>query len=83
MPAGGICGDANAWFTLYSGATYEAPINGMYSFVPCRRVERDKFRFARPALSKKAAIRTWSRTIAHKPPISSRARNCSDSGNSR
>jgi hypothetical protein len=45
------CGDANAWFTLYSGATYEAPINGMYSFVPCRRADREDFRFARPALS--------------------------------
>jgi hypothetical protein len=45
------CGDANALFTLYSGATYEAPINGMYSFVPCRRADRDDFRFARPTLS--------------------------------
>src|SRR6267378_4091997 len=33
------CGDANALFTLYNGATYEAPINGMYSFVPCRRAD--------------------------------------------
>jgi hypothetical protein len=45
------CGDANAWFTLYSGATYETPINGMYSFVPCRRTDHEDFRFARPALS--------------------------------
>jgi hypothetical protein len=44
------CGDANALFTLYSGATYEAPINGMYSFVPCRGADRDDFRFARPTL---------------------------------
>ncbi len=59
--ASGICGDANAWFTLYSGATYEAPINGMYSFVPCRRVDRENFRFARPALSLPAEIvNPWS-----------------------
>jgi hypothetical protein len=56
------CGDANAWFTLYSGATYEAPINGMYSFVPCRRADREDFRFARPALSLPVEIvnpRSW------------------------
>jgi hypothetical protein len=47
----GARGDANAWFTLYSGATYEAPINGMYSFVPCRRADREDFRFARPTVS--------------------------------
>ena len=45
------CSDANAWFTLFSGATYEAPVNEMYSFVPCRRADRENFRFARPALS--------------------------------
>ena len=45
------CGDANALFTLYSGATYEAPINGMYSFVPCRCADRENVRFARPAVS--------------------------------
>ena len=47
----GAYGDANAWFTLYSGATYEAPVNGMYSFVPCRRADCENVRFARPALS--------------------------------
>ena len=49
--ASDACSAANAWFTLYSGATYEAPINGMYSFVPCRRADRKDFRFARPTLS--------------------------------
>jgi hypothetical protein len=44
------CGDARAWFTLFSGATYEASINEMYSFVPCRRSDRD-IRFARPTVS--------------------------------
>jgi len=44
-------GDRNTQFTLYSGATYESPINGMYSFVPSRRANHDGFRFARPAIS--------------------------------
>jgi hypothetical protein len=34
-------------FTLYRGATYEAPVNGMYSFVPCRRANADKARLSR------------------------------------
>jgi hypothetical protein len=44
-------GDGNTQFTLYSGATYEYPVNGMYSFVPSRRADHDGFRFARPAIS--------------------------------
>jgi hypothetical protein len=32
--ASNACGDANVWFTLYSGATHDAPIKGMYSFCP-------------------------------------------------
>jgi hypothetical protein len=43
--------DASTKFTLYRGATYEASINGTYSFVPCRRVEGKRFRFSRPSLS--------------------------------
>jgi hypothetical protein len=38
-------------FTLYWGATYEASINGMYSFVPCRRADAQKPRFPRPLIS--------------------------------
>lgn len=38
-------------FTLYRAATYEAPINGMYSFVPCRRADGDNARFPRPSIS--------------------------------
>jgi hypothetical protein len=38
-------------FTLYRGATYEAPINGMYSFVPCRRADTAQARFLRPSIS--------------------------------
>jgi hypothetical protein len=47
----GFCADTNASFALYSCATYEAPVNEMYSFVPCRRTDRENVRFARPALS--------------------------------
>jgi hypothetical protein len=60
--ASDACGDPNAWFMLYSGATYEAPINGMYSFVPCRRADREDFRFARPTLSLPPGVvnpRSW------------------------
>lgn len=35
-------------FTLYRGATTEAPINGMYSFVPCCGYNGDDSRFERP-----------------------------------
>ena len=38
-------------FTLYRGATYVAPINGMYSFVPCRRADTAQARFPRPSIS--------------------------------
>jgi hypothetical protein len=44
-------GNANDSFTLYRGATYEARINGMYSFVPCRRADADEMRFSRPSIS--------------------------------
>lgn len=37
--------------TLYHGATYEAPINAMYSFVPCRPARAREARFARPSIS--------------------------------
>jgi hypothetical protein len=60
--ASNACGDANAWFTLYSGATYQTPINGTYSFVPCKRADREGFRFARPPLSLPAGVvnpRSW------------------------
>jgi hypothetical protein len=44
-------GNADDPFTLYRGATYEAPVNGMYSFVPCRRADADRARFPRPSIS--------------------------------
>jgi hypothetical protein len=37
--------------TLYRGATYEAPVNGMYSFVPCHRANQASMRFPRPSIS--------------------------------
>jgi hypothetical protein len=45
------CGATNSWFTLYRGATHENPVDGMYSFVPCKRADRENFRFSRPKLS--------------------------------
>src|SRR5258708_28942802 len=38
-------------FTLYDGATLEEPFGGMFSFVPCRRVDAGDYRFARPVLN--------------------------------
>ncbi len=44
-------GDASEHFTLYRGATYEDPINGTYSFVPCRRADSEIVRFPRPSVA--------------------------------
>lgn len=41
---------AHAPHTLFRGATPDRPINGMYSFVPCRRADAANPRFRRPAL---------------------------------
>jgi hypothetical protein len=38
-------------FTLYRGATHDVPVNGMYSFVPCRREDCGQPRFCRPTIS--------------------------------
>ena len=46
-PSSGCAGDH---FTLYRGATFDKPINGMYSFVPCRRADSARRRFARPPI---------------------------------
>jgi hypothetical protein len=37
-------------FTLFNGATPDDPTDGMFSFVPCRPVEREPLRFARPRI---------------------------------
>jgi hypothetical protein len=44
-------GNRDDLFTLYRGATYEDPFNGMYSFVPCRRAHDPRKRFSRPPIS--------------------------------
>jgi hypothetical protein len=44
-------GNPNDPLTLYRGATYEAAVDGMYSFVPCRPAHVDEVRFPRPAIS--------------------------------
>jgi hypothetical protein len=41
-------GDA---FVLYRGATFDAPVEGMYSFVPCRPADCAGPRFLRPAIT--------------------------------
>jgi hypothetical protein len=38
-------------FILYRGATLEAPVNGLYSFVPCRLADHARARFSRPIVS--------------------------------
>jgi hypothetical protein len=43
-------GYARNQFVLYRGATFEAPVNDMYSFAPCRPFEDPNFRFARPRI---------------------------------
>jgi len=47
-------GNRNDPFTLYRGATYQAPFNGSgyrrYSFVPCRRADAGNMRFSRPSI---------------------------------
>jgi hypothetical protein len=49
-------------FTLHRGATYEAPINGTYSFVPCRVEHTEEARFQRPSISLPACyVNTKSR----------------------
>ena len=41
---------SGATFTLFRGATPRRQVNGMFSFVPCRRWVGDDSRFARPAI---------------------------------
>jgi hypothetical protein len=37
-------------YRLYSGATYDSPVNGMFSFFPASTAERDPDGFARPEI---------------------------------
>jgi hypothetical protein len=43
--------EARVGFTLYRGATFESPLDGMFSFVPARRVDDPSPRFSRPPIS--------------------------------
>jgi hypothetical protein len=52
--------DAYADLVLYRGATVDAPVDGMYSFVPARRADDDP-RFARPAIHEPELINPASR----------------------
>jgi hypothetical protein len=38
-------------FVLYRGATREDPVEGMYSFAPCRRADSEEPRFCRPPIT--------------------------------
>ncbi len=38
-------------FVLYRGATFDDPVEGMYSFVPARRADREEPRFSRPRVT--------------------------------
>lgn len=52
---------AAATFTLYRGATPEQPVNGMFSFVPCRPRAAEAIRFPRPRIELPGAINSKSR----------------------
>lgn len=41
----------NSIFTLYTGPSPARPVNGMFSFVPCHRVNGDFNQFARPTVT--------------------------------
>ena len=58
-------------YTLYSGATFEEPLNGMYSFVPCRRYDENDCRFSRPAvrLPKNYKVSNTRQTYGTKVPM--------------
>ena len=43
-------GEAKRTYRLYVGATPEAPVNGMFSFLPCRPAAGSRSGFVRPAL---------------------------------
>lgn len=52
---------SEASFNLLAGATRHAPVNGMFSFVPCRRRLGDESRFARPSIQLPGIINPRSR----------------------
>lgn len=54
-------GDPAYELTLFRGATLEAPVNGMFSFVPCRLAEGPSPRFARPSVDLPGYVNPESR----------------------
>jgi hypothetical protein len=48
--ATGCAVEANAELTLFRGATYDDPVDGMFSFVPARLASEEDPRFARPPI---------------------------------
>ncbi|MEV0359545.1 hypothetical protein AB0H71_26170 [Nocardia sp. NPDC050697] len=53
---GGCAPSPRAVLTLYRAATFDEPVNGMYSFVPALPADADEPRFARPSLRIPGAI---------------------------
>ena len=41
----------DATYRLYIGATPDDPVEGMFSYVPCRPADADRSGFARPAIT--------------------------------
>jgi hypothetical protein len=62
-------------FTLYRGATYDAPVEEMYSFVPCRRADEGNARFPRPVISLPSC---YLNPLAQGPKGAGKARALSD-----
>jgi hypothetical protein len=47
---GSVARDRHLELTLYRGATYEDPFDGMYSFLPAKLADDADSRFARPSI---------------------------------
>lgn len=62
--------DARVSLKLYRGATFDDPVEGMYSFVPARRADADDPRFARPSIQTEFVNpSTWRSTWGSKRPL--------------
>ncbi|MHB8449243.1 MAG: hypothetical protein ACYDAQ_02065 [Mycobacteriales bacterium] len=54
---------------LYQGATHDQPVQGMYSFTPCRPVDGEDVRFERPLLDLPGIISPTLRMKARTIPV--------------
>lgn len=63
-------------FTLYRGATFDDPVEDMYSFVPARRATHDDPRFARPPIDLPGVVNPKSHPVRTRcgPPTADRRR---------